>query len=135
MPKRIAKNLKRGGFTFHGSYKSKILAARKEREIPGSFILPRNGRYYVLKEKKKANPRTKVRTRKRTRRMYIGVERECRPSRIRNPKGLVKIYDKVTRIEATKGRDSAFPGQRFFHNFKRPYPSMYGTPDGKLIIK
>ena len=50
------------------------------------------------------------------------------------PKGLVKIYDKITRIEGTKGKSSAYPGQKFFHNFKRPYPAMYGTPDRKALI-
>lgn len=53
-----------------------------------------------------------------------------------NPLGLVKIYAKVTRIEAQKGNTGKFPGEKFFHNFKPPYPSMYGTADRKkLIIK
>jgi len=46
-----------------------------------------------------------------------------------------RIYRDVTRIEATKGDDSEYPGQKFFHNFKRPYPSMYGLKDGSLSIK
>jgi hypothetical protein len=53
-----------------------------------------------------------------------------------NPgKGTILIYDKVTRIEATKGRSSLYPGQKFYHKFKRPYPKMYGLPDGSLLIK
>jgi hypothetical protein len=51
-----------------------------------------------------------------------------------NPRGTL-IYEKVTRIEGTKGRESQYPGQKFFHNFKRPYPKMYGLPDGSLLIK
>lgn len=51
-----------------------------------------------------------------------------------NPGGLVKIYDKITRIEGTKGKNSLYPGQRFFHNFKRPYPAMYGTKDRKTLV-
>jgi hypothetical protein len=57
-----------------------------------------------------------------------------RLSRSPNPKGLTLIYAKVTRIEGTKGTKSAFPGQRFFHNFKRPYPSMWGTTDRRTLI-
>ena len=45
------------------------------------------------------------------------------------------IYAKVTRIEATKGQDSQYPGEKFFHNFKRPYPAMYGLKDGSILIK
>jgi hypothetical protein len=53
-----------------------------------------------------------------------------------NPgKGMILIYDKVTRIEATKGSSSLYPGQRFYHKFKRPCPKMYGLPDGSLLIK
>ncbi len=51
-----------------------------------------------------------------------------------NPKGLVKIYAKVTRIEAQKGSTGNFPGEKFYHNFKRPYPSLYGTPDRKTLV-
>jgi hypothetical protein len=53
--------------------------------------------------------------------------RKTNPSR-------VLIYKAITRIEGTKGKDSQFPGQKFFHNFKRPYPKMYGLPDGSLLI-
>jgi hypothetical protein len=102
-------------FTFHGSYESKILAARKEREIPGSFIIKRDGRYYVLKPKKvrsvNATPRIK----------------KSNPSR-------TLIYEKITRVEGTKGKASHFSGQRFFHNFKKPYPKMFGLPNGDLLI-
>lgn len=43
-------------FTFHGSFVSLILARRREREIPGSFIHQHKGRYYVLKPKRIKNP-------------------------------------------------------------------------------
>lgn len=55
--------------------------------------------------------------------------------RKKNPNKMVLIYDHVTRIEATKGTRSLYPKQKFFHNFKRPYPKMYGLPDGSLLIK
>jgi len=51
-----------------------------------------------------------------------------------NPKGLTLIYKHITRIEGTKGADSLYPGEKFYHRFKRPYPSMYGTPDRKALI-
>ncbi len=53
--------------------------------------------------------------------------------RTANPR-LVKIYDKITRIEGQKGKDSNFPGEKFFHNFSKPYPAMYGTADRKTLI-
>lgn len=106
----IIRNAK-GDFTFHGKYKSKILAARKEREIPGSFVKATTDGYFVVLKPVRRNGKKKP-----------------------NPGGLTLIYEKITRVEGTKGRDSAFPGQRFYHNFKRPYPSMWGTPDGKKLI-
>lgn len=61
---------------------------------------------------------------------------KTRVRRSSNPGGLVKIYQSITRIEGTKGKDSAYPGQKFFHNFSKPYPSMYGSRDRKkLVIK
>lgn len=108
------------GFTFHGSYESKILAARKERDTPGSFVIKRGSRYYVLKPKGISRRANRV--------------RPTGNSRSVNPKGWTLIYPTVTRIEATKGAKSLYPNQKFFHNFKRPYPAMYGSPDGKLIL-
>jgi hypothetical protein len=52
----------------------------------------------------------------------------------KNPRNLVKIYDSITRVEGTKGKTSMYPGQKFFHNFKKPYPGMYGTPDHKTLV-
>jgi hypothetical protein len=117
-------------FTFHGSYTSKILAARKEREIPGAFIVIRDGRYYVLKPKKirTKNPRRKTDCLSYTRGRK--TRRKTNP-----PRGMVLIYRNITRIEGTKGKGSKYPGQRFYHNFKRPGPAMYGLPDGTLVIK
>ncbi len=39
-------------FTFHGAFKSKADAKKKEKEVEGSFIVEKNGRFYVMKEKK-----------------------------------------------------------------------------------
>lgn len=39
-----------GKFTFHGGFKSKEDAKKKEKEV-GGFIKEKNGRYYVMKEK------------------------------------------------------------------------------------
>lgn len=94
-------------FTFHGSFTSKLAAKKKEARTPGSFIETQGGRYYVLK-----------------------------PKRVRsaNPRGVV-IYHAITRIEGTKGPGSRYAGQKFFHNFKKPYPVMIGLPDRSLLIK
>jgi hypothetical protein len=54
--------------------------------------------------------------------------------RCKNPKGLTLIYKSITRVEGTKGTNSSFPGGRFYHNFKRPYPSMYGSTDRKTLV-
>jgi hypothetical protein len=73
-----------------------------------------------------------------SRRTTAASNKPKKVSRKPNPgvgKGTILIYDKVTRIEATKGRSSLYPGQRFYHKFKRPYPKMYGLPDGSLLIK
>jgi hypothetical protein len=43
-------------FSFHGRFHSKILASRRELEIPGSFIVVRKGYFYVIKPVKKKNP-------------------------------------------------------------------------------
>jgi hypothetical protein len=108
-------------FTFHGSFTSKILAAKRERQTPGSFIVEKDGRYYVLKPKriKSINPSRPARRRTRGGKT--------------NPRGVL-IYEKITRVEGTKGKNSRYPGERFFHNFKKPYPKMFGLPDGSLLI-
>ena len=50
---------------------------------------------------------------------------------------VVKIYDNITAIEARKGHDSFCPGEIFRHDFKRSRgkASIYGLPDGSLLIK
>lgn len=105
-----------GRVTFHGSFTSQLAARKKEAKTPGSFIIKRGDRYYVLKEKK-----VESNNRKRTR------------SRNSNPNRRL-IYEKITRVEGTKGKESQFAGQRFFHNFKKPYPRMFGLPNGDLLI-
>jgi hypothetical protein len=103
-------------FTFHGSFTSKLAAKRKEAQIPGSFIAEKSGRYYLLKPKRiRSNPKRVTRSKRS------------------NPH--VVIYKDITRIEGTKGNDSEYAGQKFFHNFKKPYPVMIGLPDGSLLIK
>jgi hypothetical protein len=103
-------------FTFHGSFQSLILARRKEREIPGSFIHKSGDRYYVLKPKKISTPRKnpKVKTAKQ------------------NPRHGVLIYGKVLKIYAEKTA-GPFKGQRFVHKFKAG-AIMMGMPDGSLRI-
>jgi hypothetical protein len=119
----------KGGITFHGSFTSQLLARKKESQIPGSFIIKRGDRYYVLKPK--TTPRSNSSTTRKRVRHKKGVQTASR--RHANPGTL--IYDKITRIEGTKGKGSNFAGQKFFHNFKRPYPQMWGLPDGSLLIK
>lgn len=106
-------------FTFHGSFTSKLAAKRKEAQTPGSFIQEKSGRYYVLKPKR-------IRTRT--------VNKGRVAKRKANPKGIL-IYQAITRVEGTKGKDSHYPGQKFYHNFKKPYPVMVGLPDGSLLIR
>lgn len=113
-------------FTFHGSFRSLILARRRERATPGSFILEKNGRYYVLKMKRAGsrNPRRRPRARK-------------------NPPGLTKIYGRVLRVEAQKTQkhrcdaECAAANHCYYHNFKVG-PALYGEGTGKgkrLIIE
>jgi hypothetical protein len=65
----------------------------------------------------------------------MAVARVRKPNKRKsNPRGVV-IYKSITRIEGTKGQDSHYPGQKFYHNFKRPYPEMVGLPDGSLLIR
>jgi hypothetical protein len=46
-----------------------------------------------------------------------------------------EIYRDITYIEGTKGPDSQYPGQKFYHRFKKPYPRMIAGKDGSLIIR
>lgn len=120
------------GFTFHGSFTSLILAQRRERATPGSFIMEKNGRYYVLKPKK-------IRSNK--------PHRKARE----NPNGLTKIYGKVLRVMIRNGRvvrveaqktqqhrcdvECRSAGHRYYHDFKRPpVMGIYGTADHQRLI-
>jgi len=100
-------------FTFHGSFTSKLLAQKKERQTPGSFIEERGGRYYVLKPKK---------------------------IRSNQPRSGVKIYGRCLRIEAVKtvnhtyGGKPTGAGQHYFHDFTAKNAKIYGLPNGDLLI-
>jgi len=127
-PKGRLPNSGRGkAFTFHGSFASKILAARKERSIPGSFIHEKDGRYYVLKPKKIASA------------TFYEPRNARRNASV--PKGAVKIYGRCLRIEAVKLRVHSYggketgPGQKYFHDFTTKNAMIYGLPDGSLLIK
>jgi hypothetical protein len=61
---------------------------------------------------------------------------------VKNPrynslKNAVKIYDNILAIEAKKGKDSLFPNENFRHDFSKikGKASVYGMPDGSLVIK
>ena len=102
-------------FTFHGSFQSLILARRRERAIPGSFIRKGGvtGRYYVMKPRK--------------------------VSAAKNPKKLVRIYGRVLRIEAQKtgkhrcDAECKKCGHRYFHDFKGGKPKMLGLSPGEVF--
>jgi len=114
-------------FTFHGSFTSLILARKKERSVPGSFIQEKDGRYYVLKPKK----------------IPTATFYEPRNAR-KNPKiprGAIRIYGRCLRIEAVKlqphtygGKETA-AGQKYYHDFTTKNAVIYGLPDGSLLIK
>lgn len=108
-------NLRKGQFTSFASVESKLLAQKISRQIPGSVVIAKAGKYHVIKGKK------------------IATNPKHRTVRKSNPRRTL-IYQKITRVEGTKGAGSHFAGQRFFHNFKKPYPKMYGLPDGSLLI-
>lgn len=101
-------------FTFHGSFSSKELAEKREREIPGSFIHSKAGRYYVL------------------------VPRKMK----RNPlKKLVRIYIRVLRIEAQKpdGHNNCDAEckeckHRYFHDFRKSNVAMLGLNPGDVFV-
>jgi len=101
-------------FYFLGSYTSKILAARQEREHPGSFLHYKNGRWYVLKPKKiLSNPGRKL---------------------------LVTIYKRVLSIQAQKigfhrhcDTECKRVGHKYIHDFK-PGAKLLGIPDGSFLI-
>jgi hypothetical protein len=116
-------------FTFHGSFNSKILAARREREIPGSFLVQRGNRYYVLKPKKIGSARNPRKAKGR-----IPTPRISRYSKYKvNPRKGVLIYGRVLKIYARK-LSGQYKGQDFVHTFKKG-ALMYGMPDGSLRIE
>lgn len=106
--------LKHGQFTFHGSFTSKIAAAKKERATPGSFIIERGGRFYVMKPKK---------------------------TRVENPrKYLTRIYGRVLEIHAQKtgfhrncDAECKRANHKYVHEFK-PGAKLMGIPDGSFLM-
>jgi hypothetical protein len=102
-------------FYFLGSYTSKILAAKAERQHPGSFIHFTNGRWYVLKPKKiLSNPGGR--------------------------KKLVVIYKRVLSIQAQKigfhrhcDAECKRVGHKYIHDFK-PGAKLLGIPDGSFLM-
>lgn len=121
-------------FNFFGKFRSKILAARSEREHPGSFIIQRGGYYYVLKEKtKRRNPAWKPpfaqRKRRRLGELYSKAFQKFTKE---NPGRGVLIYGRVLKIFARK-TSGPYKGQDFVHTFK-PGAIMVGMPDGSLRI-
>jgi hypothetical protein len=103
-------------YTFHGRFRSKILAARRERSIPGSFIHAHNGFFYVMKPARKANP---------------GPETSQ----------AVVVYPRVLSIEAQKlgyhancDAECKRCGHKYIHDF-RPGAVMYGLSNGDLLIR
>ena len=130
-------------FTFHGSYTSLLAARRKERQTPGSFIIERDGRYYLLKAKRqKKNPYRvgSVIERKRVGFRKIGDKRQKKNPYRPKTQQATKIYGKVLRIEAQKtgkhhcDAECKRCGHRYYHDF-RVKASMYGLPDGSILIK
>lgn len=107
------------GFIFFGSATSKLAARKIEAKHPGSFIHEKDGRYYILKEKRSA-PVTRMHGRS-------------------NPAG-VPIYDQLLRIEAQKnfthsyGGKKTRAGQKYFHDFSTKNAMIYGLPNGDLLI-
>jgi hypothetical protein len=102
-------------FYFLGSYTSKIMAAKQEREHPGSFLHFKNGRWYVLKPRKIiSNPRGRKR--------------------------LVTIYKRVLSIQAQKigfhrhcDAECKRAGHKYIHDFK-PGAKLLGIPDGSFLM-
>jgi hypothetical protein len=100
------------------------------KQIAGPFIMGREAREQLRVLKSISRQRAK---RQKPRRNVVPI------FGIPNPKGLVKIYGQVLRIEAKKTGahrcDSKCKkvGHRYYHVFKTK-PKMYGTPDRKTLI-
>ena len=47
---------------------------------------------------------------------------------------MTKIYDRVEKIFAKKGKDSKYPKKKFVHTFKLKV-SMYGLENGNILLK
>lgn len=54
----------------------------------------------------------------------------------KNPKVATEIYSDILAIEAKKGKNSLWPGERFRHSFSsKSKAKIYGLNDGSLLIK
>jgi hypothetical protein len=101
-------------FYFLGSFTSKLAAARKEAQHPGSFIHVHKGRYYVLKPKKiKSNPGRKT---------------------------LTLIYGRIESVNAQKtgfhrhcDAECKRAKHKYVHDFK-PGAKLLGIPDGCYLV-
>lgn len=110
----VRRNPPRSRVTFHGSFTSEILARRRKIAIPGSRIIKRRGRFYVMKQHGRKNPPRKGRT---------------------------LIYGRVLRIEAQKTQGHRCDAgckranHRYYHDFKKG-PKLYGNAQHtKLTIE
>jgi len=113
-------------FTFHGRFKHKADAVRRERDTPGAFIREKNGYYLVMTERRPAggNPR---RPRRKT-------------YRAKNPPiGRREIYSRVGSITAQKGPGHACDAkckraQHWYeHKFKKGV-GVYKEPNGDVRL-
>lgn len=102
------------------------------------LIIDTVGLYNAFPERVGRLTRNPIRNR-RNQKLGVLVHRP-KPAKRANPKA-TKIYENVLRVEAQKG-----PGHRcdpackkanhcYYHNFKRPYPSMYGLADKSILIR
>jgi hypothetical protein len=103
-------------FLFHGAFTSKEKAKRREKQIPGSFVLDRGGEHYVVTPRKKRNPK-----RRSKKQMATAMQRRM---------SYVRSFQKNRRrhhVLANRRRRHYRMNRRHRRNYRRnPYP-MAGT--------